>query len=154
MRDNKKAAKHRFAPRGEDTPTLGSILKSACYALFITAGIGALLLLLCTALLLLTKNPGAYTGTVGKAVLYLTALLMGAIATGLHKGRLPLFCGITAGGVFLLVLLLTAIFLPKTEEYKRALQIGLYAAVPFFTTAGALLAARKPRAVKRRRRAF
>jgi len=154
MRHNKKAAKHHFAPAKEEAVSLQSILKSACCALLLAIGIGLLLLLLFTALLLLTENPGAYARPAALAALYLTALFMGAIATRLHQRRLPLFCGITSGGLLLLALLLTALFLPKASPTGIALQTGLYAAIPFLATAGALLAARRPRTVKRPKRRF
>ena len=154
MRHRKKAAKHHTAGKGEAYPTPKSILKSACFAFFIAGGIGVLLLLLSAALLLLTKNPSAYVKGVALALLYITAALTGVIATLWHKKRLPLFCGLAAGIIWLALLLPTAIFLPRAGAEATALRVGLYAAIPFFTVAGALLAARKPSAPKRRKRAF
>ena len=154
MRHRKKAAKHHTAGKGEASPSPKSVLKSACFAFFIAGGIGVLLLLLSASLLLLTKNPGAYTKGVALALLYITATLTGIIAARWHRRRLPLFCGIAAGGLWLVFLLLVAIFLRDTGTENTALRVGLYALLPFFSTAGALLAARRPRTVKHRRRAF
>ena len=154
MMHNKKAAKHRFAPAREDTVSLASILKSALFALFIAAGIGALLLLLSAALLLLTENPSAYTGVVAPAACYLTAFAAGMIATRLHARRLPLFCGLATGVLFLALLLLTAALLPRASACTVALQAGLYALIPCFTVVGALIGGKRKSTPRRRKRAF
>lgn len=154
MRHNKKAAKRRFAHTGEEKLSFGSILKGALYALLIAGGIGALLLLLCTALLLLTKSPLALVTPTALGALCATALAAGAVAARLQGNRLPLFCGLTTGGLFLLLLLAVAICLPKGQVAGDALRAGIYAAIPLLTTVGAMLAARKKKTVKHRKRAF
>ena len=150
----KAARKRRPLTERDGAPTLGSLMKCALCALPITAIAGLLLLLLATAILLATKDPNHYHTGVSLALLYLTAFLGGAIATRLYRRRSPLLCGLCEA--LLLLLLTTAIgfFLPDAWQHDISGGIALLTRVLLLPAAicGALLAARKPKTGKRRRR--
>lgn len=130
--------------------TLPEMLKSALLALPAALGAGLLLLLAAAALLQQTANPGRYAAVVGTALMYFSAALHGMLTVRLARGRLPLFCGLLAGGVLLVMLMLLGLILPhSTGAYQRPLIVGLYAALPCATVAGALLPARRKRAKRR-----
>ena len=154
MKHNKKAAKHRFAPTGETSLSPKSIFKSALLGLCVAGGIGILLLLLCTGLLLLTKNPGGCTQVVAHILLCTTALLAGVASAKFNRKRLPLFCGIATGALLLLLLLVLSACIPRTEGISPAMRFALYALLPPLTTAGALLAAHRKSNKKRRIKRF
>ena len=155
MKHTKKAAaKRRFAATAAPSTSVQSIFLSTGLAILLAAGIGILLLLLCTALLLSVKNPGKYDAAAALFVLYLTAALTGALAALLHRRRAALICGLLAGAGLLLLLLPFVFILPRLADGSTALRIGLYAAIPFATVAGALLAARTPARRNRPRHRF
>ena len=145
MKHTKKAAaKRRFAQTAAKSSSVQSIFLSTGLAILLAAAIGILLLLLCTALLLSTKNPGKYGYAASLSVLYLTAALTGALAAILHRRRATLISGLLAGVGLLLLLLPFACFLPRATGDSAALRIWLYAAIPLASTVGALLTARVP----------
>lgn len=143
---------HRSATDGKGALTLPDLFKNALLALPVAMAVGLLLLLAATALLLTTPNPGQYAAIVGTALLYVCAALYGRLTVRFSRGKLPLFGGLFSGGVLLLLLLLLAWILPESATaYQRPLIVGLYAAVPCATLAGALLPARRQRAKRKRR---
>ena len=141
------------ARKGGGEGALRSIGKSVLIALPITLAVTALLILPVTALLLCTANPDAYHTAAGLALLYVAALLGGALATRLHHRRAPLLCGAAMGGTLLLLLTLLALILPDANHtYTPALRVGLYALLVPCTVLGALLGARERSARPRRHR--
>ncbi|MBE6594800.1 MAG: hypothetical protein E7644_03255 [Ruminococcaceae bacterium] len=150
----KKTRGRRRSTSGEGggALTLPKMLKSTLLALPAALGAGLLLLLAAAALLQQTANPGQYTAIVGTALLYLSAALHGMLTVRLARGRLPLFCGLLAGGVLLVMLMLLGLIFPRgAGAYQRPLIVGLYAALPCATVAGALLPTRRKRAKRRRK---
>lgn len=114
QRQRKAARRHRrTAMDREGAPTLFTVFKRVLPALPITVAVGLLLLFVTAALLLLTKDPGRYYTPIALAVLYLTALVGGFIATRLARRRLPLLCGITEGAFLLIFCTVTGLFMPE-----------------------------------------
>ncbi|MBQ3064104.1 MAG: hypothetical protein IJC99_04810 [Clostridia bacterium] len=152
MQHNKKAAKRRFAPAAKDEVSFAGILKSAGLALLIAGGIGILLLLLFSALLLRTKNPGGLVDVAALVALALTALSAGFAATRLYRRRLPLFCGLATGALLLLLLIALALLMPRAGG--GILRTLCYAAVPCLSVLGAWLGAGEKAIKKRPKRRF
>ena len=151
MKNKKRTAKRRAV--GSEEPSLQSISKSVLLALPITAAISILLMLPVTAILLATKDPNAYHTAAGLLLLYLATILYGAIATRLHRRRMPLFCGLCAGAAMLLLLLILSLILPNsTHAYTTALRVGQHALLFPAALAGALLGAREPKRQRRHTR--
>lgn len=151
MKNRKKQAARRQRAASEEATTLHSVLKSALLALPLTAGIGLLLILLATAILLTTKNPGAWGKPMGLMLLYFTALCGGGISARLHARRAPLLCGVAEGGMILLLFLLLSLFpIGESGCHTGALSIGLHVLLLPAASLGACLAAREP---KKRRHA-
>lgn len=149
----KAASTHRAAERS-GAPNLGSLMKCALCALPITAGVGLLLLLLTTAILMKTADPNRYHAVAGLLLLYLTAAVGGAIATRLYRRRSPLLCGLAEGMLLLLLITAAALFLPDGLHGAPARGIAILTRISLLPAAllGALIAAhRKERRRKRRR---
>ena len=142
------ARRHRSAEKSSNA-ALPTLLKSILIALPIALAVGLLLLLLCTALLLTTKDPDRYHDIAGLAVLYLTALLSGMLTTVLHGRRTPLVCGLVSGGCLLLLFSLPALFVRDNEITNVGIALLLRALLLPAATAGAVLLTKKRK--KRRR---
>ena len=112
----RKKRLHRAHKSGEDAPSFSSVMKSAALALPLTAASALLLLLILTSLLLKTADPKAYHTAAGLFLAYFAAFLCGLIATRLHHRRTPLFCGLAAGAMLLLVQLALSLVLPHDEK--------------------------------------
>ena len=145
-----KSRKAARRPRSV-TPKKHSVWQSCLKALPITLGVGLLLLLLCTAILLTTEDPNRFSGAVGIAVLCGTALLGGMIVTRLHDRRSALLCGLAEGVALFLVLTVPALLLSggggmATGLLTRCLVIPC-------AIAGAVWSARQKRQGRRRRKA-
>ena len=143
----RKAARRRtrVASDRESGSTLSVQAKNALLAFLIALGIGLLLLLLSTALLLTTEDPLRYHGAVGKTALLLAALAGGMIAARLSRS-VPLFAG-TATGLLLLLLPAAGCLFGSASDSAN---LWLMAALPALSLLGALLAGRK-RPPRRRR---
>ena len=157
MSDTKKKAarKHRTTQGARDgAPNLGSMMKCALCALPITAGVGLLLLVIFTAILLNTRDPGRYHTAAGIGLLYLTAFFGGLIATRLYRRRSPLLCGLTEAMLLILLITVAAFFLPN--EWRSATNGGLSLLARLLllpvSLLGAMLSARKRTGGRRRRR--
>ena len=145
-------APHRAAKRRGNATAFPTVIKSALCALPLTAGVGSLLLLSATVLLLKTKDPAGHHAAVAASVACLTALIGGAAAARFHRRRVPVLCGLTEALLLLLLTLPAPLLLPAAWQHARplAVNIGLHAALFPLCVAGALLAAR-PSKKKRKR---
>lgn len=149
MPKKKRTAKRRAAK--SEAVSLQSVFKSVLLTLPIVAALGLVLLLLTTAALLKTGDPDAYHTAAGLVLLYLIALLGGAIATRFHGRRTPLFCGLAMGAAMLLLLLVVSLALPDSDHaYKSALRVGQHALLFPVAIIGALLGAREKKTPRRR----
>ncbi len=128
-----------------------AMMKCVLLALPFTVLLGALLLCICTALLLLTQNPIHYARVPAILCLYLTAALGGTLATRLYGRRAPVLCGLTLGLVLMLCLGIPALFLNKGST-NAAAALLMRLLIPFASLAGALFAARKRKAHLRARK--
>ena len=143
MKPKKKHRRHE----AKTNITPQTVLKNCFFALLISAAVGAALAALATVILLQTADPARYHGAVGLLLCSLTALLCGSVATRLSGRQLPLPCGAVSGAM---LLALTLLCLPwRTGSESSALSFALHALLLPVCTAGALLAARKKRAVRR-----
>ena len=146
MHHQRKAARrHRRTPDREGGPTLCTVCKRVLPALPITVAVGLLLLFAAAALLLLTKDPGRYVGVAALAVLYLTALSGGFLATRLARRRLPLLCGVIEGLFLLIFCTVTGLFMPDAWHGGTSnVAAALIGALLFPTAiAGALAGAKR-----------
>lgn len=151
MKRRKGQRRSRGHAAGEGV-SIGSVLKSALSATAIAFAVGMLLILLVTAILSGTADPDKYHTVWGLILIYLTALLSGAIATRLHHRQASLFCGLAAGAVLLLILLALSLILPDSGHASgTARQIGLHALLLPVAVLGALLGARKRKERSRKR---
>lgn len=149
MQKKKKTPRRRAAK--SEAVSLQSVFKSVLLTLPIVAALGLVLLLVTTAVLLKTGDPDAYHTAAGLALLYLVALLGGAIATRFHGRRTPLFCGLAMGAAMLLLLLVLSLALPDSgHAYKATLRVGQHALLFPVTLVGAMLGAREKKAPRRR----
>ena len=115
----KKAAKRpRRAARSQDVRVLPAVTKSTLLAFGITLAVGLLLLVITTAILLATKDPDRYHAFAGPALLYLTALIGGALAVKLYGRRAPVLCGLSMGICLFLFSTAVALFLPNAGANK------------------------------------
>ena len=112
MSYSNKKKPSRSRRNGSTSPKnpLSALAKSVLIALPVTMGVGLLLLIGTTALLLCTKDPGRYNTVAGLAVLYVTALLGGGIATWLFDRRSPALCGTVMGLILFLLLCIPPLF--------------------------------------------
>lgn len=153
---SKKAPRRGTAPRGTDkdgTMSLGAVLKNTLPSLLLTLLLGALLLLLATAILLKTEDPSRLCRPVALAVLYLTAVAGGAVATWLYGRRTPFLCGLFLGAALFAVTLLCALFLPRSADAGWGLTSLLLRALLLpAAILGAFLAARQKKRPRRRHR--
>ena len=151
---NKKATTvpRHAAPRQGNAASFPTVIRSALYALPLTAGVGLLLLLLSTALLLTTKDPAGHHTALGIAIVFLTAVVGGAAAARFHKRRVPVLCGLTEALFLLLLTLPAPLLLPAAWQHTRptAVNVVLHAALFPLCVAGALLASRPPKKNRKR----
>lgn len=154
MHNKKKAtARWRIATTEGEPITPVTVLRSALFALLISAPVGLLLLLLSTALLLFTPDPIRFHTPVAIGILLLTALLAGDLCARLHARRAPLFCGITTGLMLLGTTLLLPLLIGGTEHSSLGgVGVLLHALLPVLTTVGAFLGARPRNETKHRRK--
>ncbi len=151
MKIKKRRAARRQHTASPDTVSFTSVLKSALLAMPITIACGMLLLLLATAILLMTRDPDRYHTAAGLVLIYLTALIGGAVATRMHRRHAPLFCGMAEALLLLLALLFVSLILPESgHTYSGALHIGLHALLFPAALVGALLGAREKKIKSRR----
>ena len=139
----------RVSHKTQRPQSFTAMMKCVLLALPFTVLLGALLLCICTALLLLTKNPIRYTLAPGILCLYLTAGLGGALSVRLYGKRAPVLCGLTMGILLMLCAAIPALFSPQgTTNAPTALLMRLL--IPVASLAGALLAAKKRKTRHRR----
>ena len=149
MHHQRKAARRRRrAPADREGATsLSAVFKRVLSAQPITAAVGLLLLFAAAALLMLTKDPGRHCGAVSIAVLYLTALVGGAVAVRLCHRRSPLLCGILEGAFLLIFCTVIGLFLPETwkSDVSGGFAVLMRALLIPTAVAGAFLGARRKR---------
>ena len=137
-RRTKKRTKTRAGAR------LAPWLRGVLIAVPITLGVGLLLLLLATRILLTTKDPGANHRVVGVLICFLCTLLGGWIASRLAGRSAPLLCG--AGmGLCLFALLSFAAFFPignADPTTSAFLRLGLRVALIPTALCGSFLGAK------------
>ena len=139
----------RALRNAERPQSLAALMKCVLLALPFTVLLGALLLCICTALLLRTQNPIRYTPILGILCLYLTAALGGMLATRLYGRRAPVLCGFLLGILLMLCLGVPALFLQQTAT-NAAVALFLRLLIPLASLAGALLTAGKRKTRHRR----
>ncbi len=143
LNHKKSPSRQGRALRNTERPqSFAAMMKCVLLALPLTVLLGALLLCILTALLLLTPNPIRYTRITGILCLYLTAALGGMLATRLYGRRAPLLCGLTLGLLLMLCLSIPALFLAQ-EGSNAAAALLMRLLIPAASLAGALLATRK-----------
>ena len=142
----KKAARRHT----EESVSLKTVLKSTLFALPVAALAGLFLSLIATAILLKAKNPTALATIVGRALFYLTAVILGATAVRIHKRRAPFFCGLFGGALLLCLQIACLLALPSSGTGSTALSLLLHALILPVTMLGALLAAREKKQKRRR----
>lgn len=147
-----RTQKHPHTRETCATPSLLGVWKRAALTLPIALGIGLLLLLPCTALLLTFPDPGRYVAPVGTALFCLIAALYGALVTRFSRGKVPLLCGVFSAVTLIALLLLLSLVVPKAAAaYTPPVTAGLYGVTALCTVGGALLRPQKKQRRKRRR---
>ena len=145
----KKTAKRlrRTVSERDGAPALSVTAKSALLALPITVAVGLLFLFITTALLMTAKDPDSYHMAAGYIILYLTALIGGAVAVRLNRRRAPLLCGILEGVLLLILITVLGFCLPNAPEHDHSFGVALLTRVllPIVALIGALPAARTPK---------
>ena len=139
----------RAMRKAERPQNLATMMKCVLLALPFTVLLGALLLSICTAALLLTQNPIHYTRPAAVCCLYLTAFLYGMLATRFYGRRAPILCGLAAGILLMLFLSLPALFLWE-DSFNAATALLLRLLIPLFSLTGAFFATRKRKTRRRR----
>ena len=139
----------RAMRKAERPQNLATMMKCVLLALPFTVLLGALLLSVCTAALLLTPNPIHYTRLSAVCCLYLTAFLCGLLATRFYGRRAPVLCGLAAGVLLALCLGLPTLFLWE-DDFNAATALLLRLLIPLFSLAGALFTTRKRKTRRRR----
>ncbi len=115
--------------------------------------IGALLLLIASVMVYNTADPGRYVTPAALTVLYLAALMGGAVSA-LGNRSAALLCGALTAG-FLLILLLAVSMIPYpsfASETGLASTVALRCASAIFALLGALMVSNKKRKKKSPRR--
>jgi hypothetical protein len=147
---NSPSRQGRALRNAERPQSLAALLKCVLLALPFTVLLGALLLLICTALLSLSPNPIRYTRVAALLCLYLTAALGGMLTTRLYGKRAPIPCGLASGVLLMLCLALPALFSPQGAAGTLIVRLLVLPAA----LVGAVIAARKrkTRPASRRKR--
>ena len=139
-----RSKKRSKSSKSSKAPGVTTLIRAAALSLLITVPFSLLLLLIAASLLLKTDNPSYATGVTGTAVLLLSALIAGVLATRLHHRKTPLLCGITTGILLLLCLCITSVVLPVNEAPRSLLiSLLLHAAVLPLAILGAKLGGRE-----------
>lgn len=102
---------------------MASVLKAALFALVCTAGIGLILLLLMTGIVLSTADPDTMVTPMALAALGVSSLAGGMIAARLCGGR-ALLCGLCVGILWTFVLWLLTFFIDGSDP---AMTLGISA---------------------------
>ncbi len=141
-----RSKKRNKRAKTSKTSGIATLLRAASLSLLITIPLSLLLLLLAAALLLKVNDPGSTIGVTGIAVLFISSLLCGVLATRLHRRKTPLLCGITSGILLLLFLCIASALLP-TDKAPHSLLITLLLHVMILplTILGAKLGGREKR---------
>ena len=150
MSNSTKTAPHlRHFPHKKERPqSFSAMISCVLKALPVTVLLGALFLLIATALLLSLQDPVHYRQIAGLGVLYLTAATGGAIATLFYGRRAPVLCGFFEGVCLLVMLAIPSLFTTSTISPTLALLLRL-AVVPS-AMLGALVCAGKRKTRQRR----
>ncbi|MBE6554627.1 MAG: DUF3792 family protein [Ruminococcaceae bacterium] len=145
--------RRRSSAQGEHEALFPTLIKNTALAFVITTGVFLLLIAAITALLLTTEDPDRYGVAAGTVLLYTAALFLGSLTARLQKKRAPLFCGIASGALLLVALFLFSLVLPDSgNQLSHPLSVGLHALLFPFCMAGAFLATREKKRVRRHRR--
>ncbi len=119
-----------------DEAGFGRVFMAALFALPVTAVIGLVLLLIVTAVAYANPDPDSLTTPLSMAVLGLTALLGGLVAA--RRGQTaPLLCGLLAGLLFTLLLLVLTLFF--SDDARTQLTLGLSSPVLWMLHGGVVL---------------
>lgn len=126
--------------------SLTSVLLSSLFSLPLTLGIGLVLLLVITGIVLSTEDPDRMMTPMAMAVLGVSALLGGIIAAR-RCGSRPLLCGLCAGLLFTLLLWVLTFLTDRTDATMTLGasawgRLALHAAVVALETAGGLIGGR------------
>ena len=143
--------RHRAAPAHESgARVLPTLFKSMLLAFPLSLGVGLLLVLITTALLLKTEDPDRYHTVAGILLLYLTALIGGWIANRLYGRRAPVLCGLGMGFAFFLLFTVLALAVPTEGDNGTALALLFRTFLIPTAMAGAGLATRSKRRHRKR----
>lgn len=151
MPETKKTKAKRRA--GASASSMPCWLRGTLLALPVTLLCGLALLLLGTALLMMTKDPDRYHAVLSLPLLYLTAFLGGFIATRMAERRSAVLCGLCEGLCLLVLFSLLALCLPRDWAANGAGYSRILLRLPLLVASllGALAGAKK-QARRRHRR--
>ena len=119
---------------------LASVVLSALFALPFMVGIGLILLLVMTGIVLSTGNPDAMMTPIALAVLGVSALV-GGIISARRCGSRGLLCGLCSGFLFTLLLWILTFFINRSDPLMTLGisawgRVALHAAVVVVATCG------------------
>ena len=144
MSDKNQSARHsrKAAP--------ASLTRGVAQGLAVMLAASLALLLLFTAIVYSTSDPGKLTDVAALAALYIACFAGGMTAVLSCGGEMS--AGLICGGIFWLLLLLVSLMIPGSTSWPS---VGLHSVCLAFAAAGTFaatsLSARKRRAGKRRR---
>lgn len=153
MSELKKRRRRRHSTAAnEGSLTLATPLKATLIALPITLVLGLCLLLVATALLLSTKDPDHYHGTVALPMLYLTAFLGGMITVRIAHRHSPFVCGVCEGILLVALFSFVALILPDTLSSAGTGYVKFFLRLVIIPASllGAFLGAREKKHKRRR----
>ncbi len=130
--DSRRKTKHRPQSGEPSTP------RSIMLGLFWTCVLSLILLVLFSAIVYSTPDPGSLVLPTALAAAYLSAFFGGFAAAWLNRGD-PLPCGLMTGGAFFVVMLLLSLVIPGGAESKVGFwtSAGLHALIILFSLLGA-----------------
>lgn len=131
------SASYGGASTGEESAEAGllRVLSAALFALPVTALVGAVLLLIVTAVAYANPDPDSLTTPLSLAALGLTSVLGGLVAARRGRGKC-LLCGLTLG--LLWTLLLVGFSLLFGDEARRQLTLGLSSLLSWLVHGGVI----------------
>lgn len=148
----KKQTGHtKSTPANTPTARFPALIRSSAIGAGCALGVALLLLLLSASWIVRTKDPTAWAYPASLIVLYITALLCGAL-TKCQTNESSWLCGLTSGGILLLCCLLVGCFLSPIEAHPHSIPLLTQLPLPLISFLGAVSLRPKPRKTTRRKR--
>ena len=118
--------------------TRNSLKGTAC-----SIGVALLFLLLCTSLIIRSKDPVFWLLPIALTALYFTALMSGVLTMRFSHDT-PWLCGLTSGCMLLLACMLFGCFVPASSVSSAPSALLTRIPIPFLSSLGAALAVKRP----------